>query len=241
MLIRVCRRSISPCPPGFAGESGFASPRLSTCRPLVGVLHPQIWLPHTLPGALTPAELRHVLLHELGHARRRDLLAQWLCSLACCLHWFNPLVWLLARLARTDRELACDAWVLSRDAMKAEPVSSYGHTLLKVVEGVYRATPRALPVVPMAAGKRHLGLRVHEIRAFRPVAPWRGVAALAAMMLFVVTFTLKGVTAPPATPAPASPPPSSLASVSSTPVVSLAARLHPCDAASPGGDRIQVR
>ena len=125
---------------------------------LVGFLRPQIWLPRDLPATLAPAELRHVLLHELGHARRRDLLSQWLCSLACCLHWFNPLVWLLARLARTDRELACDAWVLSRGTFASETVASYGHTLLKVVEGMGRRTLPALPVVPMAAGSRHLGL-----------------------------------------------------------------------------------
>ena len=136
---------------------------------LTGILRPEIWLPRTLSATLTPTELRHILLHELGHARRRDLLAQWLCSLTCCVHWFNPFVWLLARLARTDRELACDAWVLSRGKLQAETVASYGHTLLKVVEGVWRGTSRALPVVSMATGKRELDLRVREIRAFHTV------------------------------------------------------------------------
>ena len=162
---------------------------------LVGILRPQIWLPRTLSASLTPAELRHVLLHELGHARRRDLLCQWLCSLACCLHWFNPLVWLLARTARTDRELACDAWVLSRGALENETVASYGHTLLKVVASMYRQTPRALPVVSMAVGKRHLDLRVRQIRTFRPVAPWRGVIALAATLALVATLTVRGAAA----------------------------------------------
>lgn len=191
---------------------------------LVGALHPQIWLPRALPDTLTATELRHVLLHELGHVRRRDLLAQWLCALACCLHWFNPLVWFLARAARLDRELACDAWVLSQEAMKAEPAVSYGHTLLKVVEGMCGRPPRALPLVSMAAGKRHLGLRVHEIRAFRQVPRWRGAVALAAILTLVAAFTVRNARAaserdpaspqPPLAPSSPPPPPSTPAAVS---------------------------
>ena len=208
---------------------------------LVGVLRPQIWLPRSLPDTLTSAELRHVLLHELGHACRRDLLAQWLCSLSCCLHWFNPLVWLLARVARTDRELACDAWVLAHDAAKAEAAASYGHTLLKVVEGTCRSVSRALPAVSMAAGKRHLGLRVREIRAFRPVAPWRGAVALAAPVVLVAAFTLKGAVAvsdtdaasptPQTAPSSPSPSPASPASVSPAPAASVP--LGPASSARP--------
>lgn len=184
---------------------------------LVGILRPQIWLPRHLPATLTSAELRHVLLHELGHARRRDLLSQWLCSLACCLHWFNPLVWLLARLARTDRELACDAWVLSHGTIDSEGIASYGHTLLKVVEGMCRMTPRALPVVSMAAGIRHLALRVREIRAFQPVPPWRGAFALAATTALVAACTLGSAVAGPDTGAVSSTPPPSASAPSSSP------------------------
>lgn len=43
--------------------------------------------------------------HELGHWRRRDLWTQALMQVAVVVHWFNPLVWLAARLARTDCEL----------------------------------------------------------------------------------------------------------------------------------------
>ena len=35
-------------------------------------------------------------------------------SLALCLHWFNPLVWLMVMLANRDLELCCDEAVLRR-------------------------------------------------------------------------------------------------------------------------------
>ncbi len=200
---------------------------------LVGVLHPQIWLPRTMLETLTADELRHVLLHELGHARRRDLLAQWVCSLACCFHWFNPLVWLLAHTARTDRELACDAWVLSRDTIETEPAMSYGHTLLKVVEGMSHGTPRSLPMMSMAAGKGHLDLRVRELCIFRPVAPWRGMAALVATTALVVVGTLGNVAAKSPAGADAATNPATASSPAASPTAPVSSSSASSPAPSP--------
>lgn len=184
---------------------------------LAGVFRPQIWLPRAAAQRLGPEQLRHVLLHELGHARRRDLLAQWMMALACCVHWFNPLVWLASRLARADRELACDAWVLARTATgQPDFAARYGQTLIHVVQSA-RAPARALPpaAVAMAAGHRNLTRRVREIGHFQPV-PWRrGAAAftLAAAVVAAGTATRAEPPAPPArepsglTPAPAEPEP----------------------------------
>ncbi|MEA5016863.1 MAG: M56 family metallopeptidase [Candidatus Limiplasma sp.] len=68
---------------------------------LVGVLNPYIALP------ATEADPSLALARELCHYKAHD---QWwglLRSLCCIVHWFNPLVWIGAHCARTDRELAC--------------------------------------------------------------------------------------------------------------------------------------
>src|SRR5688572_4618958 len=76
-----------------------------------------------------PAQRRHVLLHELGHVRRRDCLAQLLSQLACALYWFNPLAWLAWRRMQLERERACDDLVLNTGA---EP-PTYARNLLQSV------------------------------------------------------------------------------------------------------------
>ncbi len=73
-------------------------------------------------------QLRSVLLHELAHVRRRDLLVLALTQMACALHWFNPLVWIAAWRLHIERERACDDLIL-KCGVRA---SAYAEHLLNV-------------------------------------------------------------------------------------------------------------
>lgn len=109
-------------------------PRLMTCPGLAapmlaGLFHPILLLPEQ---PLAPKELEYALLHELTHYRRRDI---WLKALALwvrAVHWFNPLVWLMARAIEQDTELSCDEAVLRR--LPQEEHAAYGKTILSAVE-----------------------------------------------------------------------------------------------------------
>ena len=87
-----------------------ARPALRQCRGLrvpmlAGLLSPVLLLPEE---PLNPQSLRYSILHELTHFRRRDI---WLKTLALwvrAIHWFDPLVWLMAGAIERDTELACD-------------------------------------------------------------------------------------------------------------------------------------
>jgi len=131
---------------------------------LCGVFLPQLLFPVGFADRLSAEELRWVVLHELGHLRRRDLLAQALLQFACAVHWFNPLVWVAAWLARHDCELACDAFVLRH--AKADGGGDYGRTLLKVLG---RTSGRnSLPAaVGIVEGKRQLLKRIMRIADYR--------------------------------------------------------------------------
>jgi beta-lactamase regulating signal transducer with metallopeptidase domain len=79
-----------------------------------------------------------VLIHELGHIRRRDLLGHTLARIACVLYWFHPLVWTAARRLRAESERACDDLTL---IFGTRP-SDYAEHLLDIVTNVRgRATP----------------------------------------------------------------------------------------------------
>lgn len=76
-----------------------------------GIAHPVILLPKALERE-KPDYLKFVLLHEYMHIRHFDTVKKILLILACCIHWFNPLVWVMSILANRDLELACDENVI---------------------------------------------------------------------------------------------------------------------------------
>jgi len=111
----------------------------------IGIIAPKIVLP---ADARTWADERceMVLLHELAHAKRRDVATQTIAAIVCTIHWFNPIAWLGFAQMRRLRELACDDMVV---AAGRRP-SDYADVLLQVARS-YRHRQRAL-AVGMARG-----------------------------------------------------------------------------------------
>lgn len=86
------------------------SDRVST--PLTyGIFHPVILMPKSTDWE-NRQQLQYVLMHEYVHIRRRDALTKLLVTCALCIHWFNPMVWIMWILFSRDVELSCDESVL---------------------------------------------------------------------------------------------------------------------------------
>lgn len=96
----------------------------------LGLFKPTIILPVDIGQRLTEKQLSLVLLHELAHIQRRDILWNWLAYGITLLHWFNPLIWLASKLMKADMEMACDAKVLAH--LSPQDRNDYGLTLINV-------------------------------------------------------------------------------------------------------------
>jgi len=96
---------------------------------LVGVVRPFIVLPDL---SVNTEEICHILQHELTHYKRRDIFYKWLIQIAVCLHWFNPIVYVISREINKNCELACDEAVIKR--MDEKTKIRYGDTLLATIK-----------------------------------------------------------------------------------------------------------
>jgi beta-lactamase regulating signal transducer with metallopeptidase domain/HEAT repeat protein len=111
-----------------------------------GLLRPTIVLPAEC-DSWTLDRRRAVLLHELAHVRRRDLIGHTVGRFACALYWFHPLVWAAAKRLRSESERACDDLALNCGAR----ASDYAEHLLDIVTGVRH---HATPAVALAMARR---------------------------------------------------------------------------------------
>lgn len=143
---------------------------------LVGAARPKIVLPTT---ELSPEDFRYTVLHELAHYQRGDIFCKWLTQFTLCLHWFNPLVWLMAKEMDRACELACDEKVLKM--LSPQERRAYGEMLLRAAGGYSGGMPVALN-----ANAALLKERLGAIMSFKKSSKF--TAALALLLTAALTL-----------------------------------------------------
>lgn len=136
-----------------------------------GHRRPRILLPATATD-WPPGQTLAVLLHELAHVRRGDVLMQRVSELARAVLWFNPLAWYAMRRMLVEREHACDDAVI-RSGVRG---SEYAHQLLAMTHSL-RSARGAVAALPMARRSQMTGRLMailDEGRSRRP-APAGGI------------------------------------------------------------------
>lgn len=103
-----------------------------------GLVTPAIVLP-AASAEWTPERREAVLLHELAHLSRGDLLMNVFSHIARALYWFNPIAWYAAHRLRVEGECAADDAVLRRGAR----ASDYADHLLSIASNGHTALPTA--------------------------------------------------------------------------------------------------
>lgn len=96
---------------------------------MTGFLSPVILLPRS---DFPADELPYILRHELVHFKRKDLWFKSLVVLATAIHWFNPVVYLMAKAVALQCEISCDAQVV--DGIGPESRQRYGEAIIGAIQ-----------------------------------------------------------------------------------------------------------
>lgn len=111
-----------------------------------GILNPKIVIPKSILVELDNHKLEHIILHELVHIKRKDIIKNYICMLICIIHWFNPIVWFSFIKSKRDCELACDESVLKY--LSDTEYTQYGYTLIHLMELI---ATKQQPINPIIA------------------------------------------------------------------------------------------
>ena len=149
----------------------YRCPRIHTPM-LMGFRRPVILLPEDIPAG----SLEAALTHELTHLKHRDTWYMLLMTLARCVHWFNPLVWLMVRTARRDMELCCDYDLLNGQGEEAR--RAYGRAILDQMTGRDRGFSGL--TTGFSGSKKEVFARFRAMMDTAPKRKGRALLALAA-------------------------------------------------------------
>jgi beta-lactamase regulating signal transducer with metallopeptidase domain/ankyrin repeat protein len=180
-----------PGPIAFVESANVTMPMVS------GLWRPLVVIPRRA-AQWSEDRLRVVVLHELAHIKRRDCLTQALAQVVCAAYWFNPLVWVAARRLRTERERACDDFVLTAGTKGSE----YASHLLDIARAMQSArfSPTTATSVAMARRSqlegRLMAILDPDIR--RSSALSTRLAAVALLLLISIPLAAVRLSGPPA-------------------------------------------
>lgn len=147
--------------------------------PLVcGIFNPRIYLPAGMDFR-NPQLLQHILAHETMHIKRKDNWFKAVMLISLCLHWYNPLVWLMSKFLSSDLEAACDAAVLRKT--NADEQKNYAASLLLMAISGSRPT-----LLYSSFSKTEVEHRIKNVLSYKKTS----ALILVISVLFVLTSTI---------------------------------------------------
>ncbi len=144
-----------------------------------GLVRPVVVFPLALLLRLPQDEVDAVLLHELAHLRRRDPWINAAQIVVESLFFFNPALLWISRQIRAERELCCDALVLSNGGGRIE--------YARALAGMARFFA---PAVATGATGGDLVVRMEHLAGISPRRSW--AAALAFFLGAAIVFASTG-------------------------------------------------
>lgn len=152
-----------------------------------GIINPVLRLPR---NALNwPDErLTSVLLHELAHIKRRDHIFWPLANLSVSWLWFNPLAWLALARMRSDKEKACDDYVLACGRNRADYAKHLLDTCLSIGAPANAVSPGLQFAQKNEVRERIMYMLNREVDR-RPISRARQFAYVCLLLVLLIPLT----------------------------------------------------
>ncbi len=152
-----------------------------------------------VPASGNKESLSMALEHEAVHYRHGDHIWAFVRVICLITNWYNPLVWICARLSVWDGELACDAGCIRR--LGEEKRSAYGEALLAAIKQTKEKENFFQYGAMMTSGKKFMAKRIACIARNRKGSRI-SLALMVMMLVFCAGCTFTGAGQPDETVKP---------------------------------------
>lgn len=111
-----------------------------------GVIHPKIIIQsHILKDEQL---LKYVIIHEMTHIKKFDIVFNHIKNLITCLHWFNIFILVASRYIEDDIEVLCDKLVVQKVGDTMQNRKDYCISMLKLIEQNQKSNDMVLKLNP---------------------------------------------------------------------------------------------
>ncbi|PJI08705.1 MULTISPECIES: M56 family metallopeptidase [Clostridium] len=153
---------------------------------ITGLITPVILIPEGLVHKLTNDDVKYIIIHELAHFKRKDILINWIVIILNLIHWFNPILYFSFKRLKQDAEISCDAKALSY--IKTKDHKNYGNTIINLVSLI--SLPTTNPWEVTMVGKSQIKRRIIMISKFKKgtlIKTSLGIAAACIACVVILT------------------------------------------------------
>lgn len=154
---------------------------------LIGQVGSFIVIPESLINTLEDEEIKYIILHELSHYKRKDIIIVWLSKLVEIIQFFNPIICFGLKTMREDCEESCDEYVLSK--LDKNEIKAYGNTIIKVIQNI-SINHYLIGTTAMASNKKNIKERIKNIasnKSFSKKSKIIGLIIIAVIIILGIT------------------------------------------------------
>ena len=126
--------------------------------------------------------LKYILMHEIAHLKKHDLLVNKVLILILIIHWFNPVLWYCFKQIRQDMELKADEMVLDKIGKKEE--KSYAKTLVKLLP-ISEEEKITTKVLSVTDGKKNMERRIKMIKLSDKFKEYKSLIGVTTILLTI--------------------------------------------------------
>lgn len=152
---------------------------------MIGLVKPTIFLP---AKNYSRDELIYITKHELTHFKRNDLLYKAFILFATAIHWFNPLIYKIAKKVSIQCELSCDESVIKNENLHERKI--YSQTILHTATQNNRV--KSILATNFYGAEQDIKSRIFSI--FDTQNKKKGFTAMCALCIVVTLATTTTIT-----------------------------------------------